>query len=80
MDLAEEIRILPCTTYALDVLEGKFPTSKYIQKICKRFLYEIDHQEELNYFFDCEMARNIVVMNFRDFFPESFMCFFSRFV
>ena len=33
--------------YAIDVLDGKFPTTKYIKAICKKFLYEIDHQEEL---------------------------------
>ena len=46
--------------YATDVLEGKFPTNKYIKAICKKFLYEIDHEEELDYFFDYETADKIM--------------------
>ena len=46
--------------YAIDVLEGKFPTNKYIKAICKKFLYEIDHQEELLYYFDYETADKII--------------------
>lgn len=46
--------------YAVDVLEGKFPTNKYIKAICKKFLYEIDHQEELLYYFDYETADKII--------------------
>ena len=46
--------------YAVDVLDGRFPTNKYIKAICKKFLYEIDHQEELFYYFDYETADKII--------------------
>ena len=46
--------------YAVDVLDGKFPTNKYIKAICKKFLYEIDHQEELLYYFDYSVADQII--------------------
>ena len=46
--------------YAIDVLDVKFPTNKYIKAICKKFLYEIDHQEELLYYFDYEVADKII--------------------
>lgn len=46
--------------YAVDVLDGKFPTNKYIKAICKKFLYEIDHQEELLYYFDYDVADKII--------------------
>ena len=46
--------------YATDVLEGKFPTNKYIKAICKKFIYELGHEEELNYFFDYETADKIM--------------------
>ena len=39
---------------------GKFPTNKYIKAICKKFLYEIDHQEELLYYFDYDVADKII--------------------
>lgn len=41
-------------------MDGKFPTNKYIKAICKKFLYEIDHQEELLYYFDYETADKII--------------------
>lgn len=44
----------------MDVLDGKFPTNKYIKSICKKFLYELDHEEELDYFFDYETADKIM--------------------
>ena len=46
--------------YAIDVLDGRFPTNKYIKAICKKFLYEIDHQEELLYYFDYNVAEQII--------------------
>ena len=46
--------------YAIDVIEGKFPTNKYIKAICKKFLYEIEHQEELRYYFDYDVAQKIM--------------------
>ena len=46
--------------YAIDVLDGKFPTNKYIKSICKKFLYEIEHQEELLYYFDYDAAQKIM--------------------
>ena len=46
--------------YAIDVLDGKFPTNKYIKEICKKFLYEIEHQEELLYYFDYDVADKII--------------------
>ena len=46
--------------YAIDVLDGRFPTNKYIKAICRKFLYEIDHQEELLYYFDYSVADQIV--------------------
>lgn len=44
--------------YALDVLEGAFPTNKYIKKMCKKFLKELENEPEA-YFFDYEMADKI---------------------
>ena len=44
----------------MDVLDGRFPTNKYIKAICRKFLYEIDHQEELLYYFDYETADKII--------------------
>ncbi len=46
--------------YAIDVLDGRFPTNKYIKAICKKFLYEMDHQEELLYYFDYDVADKII--------------------
>ena len=43
----------------MDVLDGKFPTNKYIKAICKKFLYELGH-EEMEYFFDYETADKIM--------------------
>lgn len=54
------IKSTPCYTYAVEVLEGRFTTNKYIKKICKKFLHEIDHQEELNYFFCEATAKKII--------------------
>lgn len=51
---------LPATRYALDVLAEKFPTNKYIKAICKKYLYEIDHQDELDYYFDVVTAKQIM--------------------
>lgn len=44
----------------MDVLDGKFPTNRYIKAISKKFIYEIDHQEEMDYFFDYETADKIM--------------------
>ena len=45
-------------------MNGKFLTNKYIKAICKKFLYEIDHQEELLYYFDYDVADKIInIMN-----------------
>ena len=44
----------------MDVLDGKFPTNKYIKAICKKFIYELNHEEELDYFFDYETADKII--------------------
>lgn len=44
----------------MDVIEGKFPTNKYIKAICKKFIYELDHEEELEYLFDYETADKIM--------------------
>lgn len=44
----------------MDVLDGKFPTNKYIKAICKRFIYELNHEEELDYFFDYGTADKIM--------------------
>lgn len=41
-------------------MDGRFPTNKYIKAICKKFLYEIDHQEELLYHFDYDVADKII--------------------
>lgn len=38
----------------MDVSDGKFPTNRYIKAISKKFIYEIDYQEEMDYFFDYE--------------------------
>ncbi len=38
----------------MDVPDGKFPTNRYIKAISKKFIYEIGHQEEMDYFFDYE--------------------------
>ena len=46
--------------YALDALDSKFPTNKYIKAICEKFLYEINHQEELFYYFDYDVADKII--------------------
>ena len=44
----------------MDVLDGKFPTNKYIKAICKKFIYELNHEEELDYFFDYGTADKIM--------------------
>ncbi len=44
----------------MDVLDGKFPTNKYIKSICKKFIYELNHEEELDYFFDYGTADKIM--------------------
>ena len=44
----------------MDVLDGKFPTNKYIKAICKKFTYELNHEEELDYFFDYGTADKIM--------------------
>ena len=44
----------------MDVLNGKFPTNRYIKAISKKFIYEIDHQEEMDYFFDYGTADKIM--------------------
>lgn len=58
----EEFKESKAYTYALDVLENKFPTNKYIKKICEKFLYEVDNQDEddFKFFFDLEMAEKII--------------------
>ena len=44
----------------MDVLDSKFPTNKYIKAICKKFIYELNHEEELDYSFDYETAEKIM--------------------
>ena len=44
----------------MDVGNRKFPTNKYIKAICRKFIYELDHEEELDYFFDYETADKIM--------------------
>ena len=44
----------------MDVLDGKFPTNRYIKAICKKFIYELNHEEELDYFFDYGTADKIM--------------------
>ncbi len=44
----------------MDVLDGKFLTNRYIKAISKKFIYEIDHQEEIDYFFDYGTADKIM--------------------
>ena len=44
----------------MDVLDGKFLTNRYIKAISKKFIYEIDHQEEIDYFFDYGTANKIM--------------------
>lgn len=44
----------------MDVGNKRFPTNKYIKAICKKFIYELDHEEELDYFFDYETADKIM--------------------
>ena len=44
----------------MDVLDSKFPTNKYIKAICKKFIYELNHEEELEYFFDYGTADKIM--------------------
>ena len=44
----------------MDVLDSNFPTNKYIKAICKKFIYELNHEEELDYFFDYETADKIM--------------------
>ena len=58
----EEFKESKAYTYALDVLESKFPTNKYIKKICEKFIYEIDNQyeDDFKFFFDLEMAGKII--------------------
>lgn len=54
------VKTTPAYQYALDVTSGVFTTNKYIKKICEKFLYEIDHQEELQYYFCDETAKKII--------------------
>ena len=51
----EEFKLSPAYQYALDVVEGKFPTNKYIKILCNNFLWEIDNQESIEYVFDLKM-------------------------
>ena len=44
----------------MDVLDSNFPTNKYIKAICKKFIYELNHEEELDYFFDYGTANKIM--------------------
>lgn len=47
--------------YANDVLNNKYPTNVYIKRLCRRFLDELEHQNEDNfkYFFNEKKAKTI---------------------
>lgn len=51
----EEFKLSPAYQYALDVVEGKFPTNKYIKILCNNFIWEINNQESIEYVFDLKM-------------------------
>lgn len=48
----------PAYQYAVDVLEGKFPTNRYIKGICKKFIFELENEPK-DYYFDYETADKI---------------------
>lgn len=53
-----DFKTSPAYQYALDVLEGKFPTNKYIKAICKKFIFELENEPK-DYYFDYETADKI---------------------
>lgn len=48
----------PAYQYALDVLDGKFPTNRYIKAICKKFIFELENEPK-DYYFDYDTADKI---------------------
>ena len=56
----EEFKLSQAYKYAEDVINEKFKTNRYIKKICEKFIWEVDNQDQIDFFFDLKMAKKIM--------------------